>query len=128
MAEINNLNIFRITIIAIAGVIIALTLLPELREYSDVFNNNKIINFLFIGVLDHIINIGNNLFSYSSIYNLLKRELTILREYLDDALIKNLIRYLISPAGAFIFFVPKKNGNLRLYVDYRALNKITVKN
>ncbi|MGB8167070.1 MAG: reverse transcriptase domain-containing protein, partial [Chthoniobacteraceae bacterium] len=33
-----------------------------------------------------------------------------------------------SPFGAPIIFVPKKNGKLRLCVDYRALNKITVKN
>jgi len=33
-----------------------------------------------------------------------------------------------SPFGAPILFVRKKNGKLRMCVDYRALNKITVKN
>ena len=33
-----------------------------------------------------------------------------------------------SPAGSPILFVKKKDGSLRLCVDYRGLNKITVKN
>ena len=34
----------------------------------------------------------------------------------------------MSPAGYPILFVPKKNGKLRLCVNYRQLNAITVKN
>jgi predicted protein tyrosine phosphatase len=33
-----------------------------------------------------------------------------------------------SPASALILFVPKKGGKLCLYVNYRALNRITKKN
>jgi hypothetical protein len=40
-----------------------------------------------------------------------------------------ILEVLQSPYGAFVFFVPKLNGRgLRLCVDYRALNSITVKN
>jgi hypothetical protein len=38
------------------------------------------------------------------------------------------IRRLKSLAGALILFVKKKDGSMRLCVDYRGLNKITVKN
>src|SRR5947209_15212703 len=33
-----------------------------------------------------------------------------------------------SPAGAPILFVPKKNGKLRMCIDYRGLNNVTIKN
>ena len=35
---------------------------------------------------------------------------------------------MISSAEALILFVLKKDNNLRLYVDYRELNKIIIKN
>ena len=65
---------------------------------------------------------------YSPIYPLAKPELEVLREYLNDAIEKGWIRPSRSPTGAPILFVPKKGGQLRLCVDYRALNRLTRKN
>ena len=65
---------------------------------------------------------------YGPLYNLSNTELTALREYLDAAIAKGWIRHSTSPAGAPILFVPKKDGGLRLCVDYRGLNKVTIKN
>jgi hypothetical protein len=60
-------------------------------------------------------------------YNLSPKELRALDELLTDSLAKGYVRESSSPAGAPIIFAPKKNDTLRLCVDYRGLNAITVK-
>lgn len=65
---------------------------------------------------------------FGPIYNLSQNELAELRKYIDENLAKNFIRHSKSPAGAPILFVKKKDGSLRMCVDYRGLNKITIKN
>jgi hypothetical protein len=58
---------------------------------------------------------------------MLAKKAEILRKYIDDNLRKGLIRQSESPAGYPVLFVPKGN-EYRLYIDYRGLNEITVKN
>jgi hypothetical protein len=62
------------------------------------------------------------------IYSLSPKETKALDEYIDDNLAKGFIRPSSSPSGAPIFFVPKKNGELRPCTDYRGLNSLTIKN
>jgi transposase InsO family protein len=62
------------------------------------------------------------------IYHMSPLELEELKRQLTELIEKGYIQPSKSPYGAPVLFVPKKNGKLRFCVDYRALNKITVKN
>jgi hypothetical protein len=106
-----------------------LVLLPELAGYEDVANNDAADTLPEHHGSDHAIEIEEGLtVSYGLLYNLSSKELEVLREYLVEAKRLGWIRDSTSLAGAPILFVLKKDGTLRLCVDYRGLNKITKKN
>ena len=55
-------------------------------------------------------------------------ELKELKEQLVELLDKGFICPSASPWGAPILFVKKKDGSMRLCIDYRELNRVTIKN
>ena len=61
-------------------------------------------------------------------YRMTPAELKELKEKLKDLLDKGFIKPSVSPWGAPVLFVRKKDGSLHMYIDYRQLNKVTVKN
>jgi hypothetical protein len=61
-------------------------------------------------------------------YRMSAFEIQHLKKHISFLMERGLIRPSISPWGAPVLFVAKKNGKLRFCVDYRLLNKITVKN
>ena len=108
----------------------AISLPPEYECLEHVFSED------LAGVLpansqwDHAITLNDPEAQppHKPIYNLSAKELQILREYLNNALNKGWVRPSQSPAGAPILFVPKPDGSMRLCVDYRGLNELTIKN
>jgi hypothetical protein len=55
-------------------------------------------------------------------------ELAELKKQLNELEQKGYIKPSSSPWGALVLFVKKKHGSMRLCMDYRALNEVTIKN
>ncbi len=105
----------------------AQTLLVELKEYKDVFLIENADKLSLHEDHDHAIEITAKS-SYELLYNLLNTELMTLRLYLNNVLAKEWIKHFVSSTDASILFIFKKNDSFYLYMNYRDLNKITVKN
>ena len=61
-------------------------------------------------------------------YRMAPVELRELKAQLEELLSKGFIRPSISPWGALVLFVKKKDGSLRLCIDYRQMNRVTIRN
>ena len=59
---------------------------------------------------------------------MLPKELQQCKEQIDELLEKGFIRPSESPYGSPVLFAPKKDGSIRMCVDYRWLNRKTMKN
>ena len=62
------------------------------------------------------------------VYALSEKETKFLKEYIDTNVERGFIRPSRSPAASPLFFVPKANKELRPCIDYRILNKNTIRN
>ncbi|WVZ76317.1 hypothetical protein U9M48_024301 [Paspalum notatum var. saurae] len=60
-------------------------------------------------------------------YRMTEKEYDELKKHLDELLEKGFIRCSVSPWGAPVLFVKKGDGTMRLCIDYRELNAVTLK-
>ncbi|WRX22761.1 zinc finger protein [Theobroma cacao] len=101
---------------------------PVVSEFSDVFPDE-----LPELPPDHELEFTIDLFlGIASIsippYRMAPTELKELKVQLKELVDKGFIRSSTSPWGASILFVKKKDDTLRLCIDYRQLNRMTIKN
>ena len=74
---------------------------------------------------DHTIDLEDNAMpGHGLIYSLLEPECAMLKEFINDHLATGTIHPSQSPIRAPVLFMKKKDGALRMVVDYRRLNAI----
>jgi len=98
-------------------------------DFEEVFSKDKAETLAPHRLTDHAIDLepGYNL-PYRRIFNLSEFKLRTLNAYIEANLANGFIQRSSSPAAGRILFATKKDGGLRLGVDYRALNLVMVKN
>ncbi|XP_070045111.1 uncharacterized protein [Nicotiana tomentosiformis] len=103
-------------------------LVPVVREFPDIFPTE-----LSGMPPDRDIDFGINLPPGTQPISILPNrmapsELKDLKEKLHEFLVKGFIRPSVSPWGTPVLFMKKKDSSMRMYIDYRKLNKVTIKN
>jgi hypothetical protein len=101
---------------------------PILREYIDVFSE-EVPGLPPRRDIDFSIELAPGVVSVSRTpYRMSIPELVELKLKFKEMMGNGYIRPNVSPCGAPVLFVKKKDGTLRLCIDYRQLNKVTIKN
>jgi hypothetical protein len=103
-------------------------ILEKYKDFADVFDKINADKLLEHDSQDHAINTKSKMLSFESVYNLSMTELELFKEYLDEFLTKEFIVFSSSFVDASILFVKKSKDDLKLCVNYRKLNVITIKN
>src|SRR5260370_35710781 len=96
----------------------------EYHEFHDVFSGEKANALAPHRPYDLKINLEEGVKPFHGpIYSLSPPELTALREFLEENIQNGFIRPSKSPWGSLGLFVKKKDGTLRLAIEFRALNR-----
>ena len=87
---------------------------------------NKLLFYRFI---DYFIKLQKKTKSFvKKIYNISRKQILIIKEYIDEIFNKKYIRSNIFFYAVPVFIVKKSDNRLRIYIDYRAFNTLTIKN
>ncbi|XP_027178078.1 uncharacterized protein LOC113777243 [Coffea eugenioides] len=102
--------------------------IPLVSEYPDVFPD-ELVNLPPEREIEFEVNLCPGASPISKTpYRMAPAELKELKLQLQDLLERGFIHESGSPWGAPVLFVKKKDGTLRLCIDYRGLNNVTIKN
>ena len=100
-----------------------------LNEFSDIFPKDLPAGLPPSRDVDHRIELVPGAEPpHRAPYRMSPKGLDELKQQLQDLTEKGYIQLLVSPFGAPVLFVPKKDRGMRMCIDYRALNRVTVHN
>ena len=100
-----------------------------LDEFRDVLTNELPEDLPPVREVDHKIELVSVAESQNKApYRLNQNKLVELKRQLTELLARGYVRPSKSPFGASVFFVNKKGGQMQMCIDYRAFNRVTVKN
>ncbi|KAL0537632.1 hypothetical protein IC582_026615 [Cucumis melo] len=101
---------------------------PVVKEFLEVFPDD-LLGFPLDKEIEFTIELlpGTTPISQAP-YRMAPSELKELKMQLQELVNKGYIRPSVSPWGAPVLFMKKKDGTLRLCIDYRQLNKVTIRN
>ncbi|WVZ81777.1 hypothetical protein U9M48_029119 [Paspalum notatum var. saurae] len=101
---------------------------PVVREYPDVFPE-ELPGLPPVRAIEFAIDLITGTAPIAKApYRMSGKEYDELKKQLDELLEKGFIRDSVSPWGAPVLFVKKKDGTMRMCIDYRDLNAVTIKN
>ncbi len=104
-------------------------ILIQYQDYKDVFEKKNVDTLPKHRQYDYAINLEEGTQPlFGPIYNLSENKLLALGKSIEKNLEKGFIRHSKSPIGVPMLFVKKKNGFLCMCVNYRGLNRFTIKN
>ena len=102
--------------------------IPVVREFSDIFPED-LPGIPLDREIDFQIELGSRTEPISKApYSMAPLELKELKVQMEELMSKGFVRPSTSPWGAPVLFVKKNDGSLRLCIDYRELNKVTIQN
>ncbi|KAJ9508991.1 hypothetical protein QJQ45_001437 [Haematococcus lacustris] len=102
---------------------------PVLKEFTSVFPEDLPSGLPPARAVDHRIDLEpNKRPPVRSTYAMSTLELAELKQQITEMQEKGFIRPSTSPYGSGVLFVRKKDGTFRMCIDYRPLNRITIKN
>lgn len=100
-----------------------------LDEFKDVLTHELPEALPRVREMDHKIKLVSGAESQNKVpYRFKQNEFVELKRLLTELLARGYVRPSKSPFGALVFFVNKNDGQMRMCIDYRVINRVTVNN
>ena len=101
----------------------------EIKTLENVFFFKSTTTFFSHDEHDHVIDLMSSKISFFEfLYNMFQTKLKVLQKYIRENFALSRIKHSIVDVDALVLFTFKKDEELRLCVNYKDLNVVTIKN